>query len=104
MQVGKYSGDFPFEVEVSGSYASELFSHNLEITKSEAFVTDSVLSQFWYGNEINKMESSSNYSYTAINDIIDVSIKNRVLSQYTAFLSLEPSQLDQLEKIQNESG
>lgn len=105
LQVGKYNGSFPFKVEVSGSYGGELFSNNIEITKDDAFASDSVLSQFWYGNEITKAENSANYSsYTAIKDIINISIENRVLSQYTAFLSLEPSQLGELEKVENESG
>ncbi|HKJ41723.1 MAG TPA: VIT domain-containing protein, partial [Sunxiuqinia sp.] len=104
LQVGKYSGNFPFEVEVSGSYGGELFSNNLEITKDNAIASDSVLSQFWFGNEITKAENSANYSYTKIKDVIDISIRNRVLSQYTAFLSLEPSQLGELEKVENESG
>ena len=102
LQVGKYSGDFPFKVEISGLYHNEIFSKTLSIEKENAIPSDSVLGTFWYGKEILQMESLGN-SYSFINDIIDKSIDNRILSNYTAFLCLEPGMMDQLENI-NENG
>ncbi len=98
LQTGKYSGEFPFKVEISGLYNDEIFSKTLNIEKENAVQSDSVLGTFWYGKDILQMESSSN-SYSLINDIIDKSIDNRILSTYTAFLCLEPGMLDRIENI-----
>ncbi len=100
LQVGKYSGEFPFEVEISGIYDDEIFSRKLSISKEDAVKSDSLLASFWHGKEILEMESSGN-SYSFINEIIDKSIENRILSNYTSFLCLEPGMMDQLENIED---
>lgn len=102
LETGRYSGEFPFEVEVSGLYSGEIFSKKLSISKENAFESDSVSGVFWYGKEMMEMENSSN-SYSLINDIIDKSIENRILSNYTAFLCLEPSMMSELENIDDKN-
>ncbi|MEE9430077.1 MAG: T9SS type A sorting domain-containing protein, partial [Melioribacteraceae bacterium] len=51
-----------------------------------------VSKSIWAGNFINNLENE-NYNLTneKINEIIDFSIDNRVLSRYTSFICLEPS-------------
>lgn len=98
LETGRYSGEFPFEVEISGLYSNKIFSKNLSITKQEAFESDSLTKIFWYGNELQEMENSNN-SYSIINDIIDKSIDNRILTYFTAFLCLEPSMMGELDNI-----
>jgi hypothetical protein len=63
-------------------------------------VADSLTATFWYGKEILEMESTNN-SYSVVNDIIDKSIDQRILSQYTAFLCLEPGMMGELDVVEN---
>ncbi|MBI1933481.1 MAG: T9SS type A sorting domain-containing protein [Ignavibacteriales bacterium] len=94
IQVGKYSGDFPFKIEFNGLYNNTPFSEKFEFNADEIRTGDSVTAAIWAGNFINNLEQDNNYYYLTndeINEIIDFSIKNRVLSYYTAFLCLEPS-------------
>jgi len=103
LEIGKYNGDFPFEIEVSGEYAGELFSNKISLKKENAVEGDSILSQIWAGNEILEMEKAARYnSYNLISDVVEKSIDNHVLSQYTSFLCLEPGMLDQFEDLQED--
>lgn len=100
LETGRYSGEFPFEAEISGLYADEIFSRKITIPKSAATVTDSVTGVFWYSREMQDMENSSD-AYSLIKEIIDKSIKNRILSNYTAFLCLEPGMMDELNNVKD---
>lgn len=96
LEIGKYNGEFPFEIDVSGEYAGELFSNKISIEKEDAVEADSITKKVWIGNEIIELEKSATYhSYGIINEIIDKSLENRILTRYTAFLCLEPGMLDE---------
>ncbi len=98
LETGRYSGNFPFEVEVSGLLSDEIFSKSLSISGDQIYHSDSTAATFWYGKEIQKVENSTE-SYSSINDIIDQSIEKRVLTRYTAFLCLEPGMLGELDEV-----
>ena len=103
LEIGKYNGEFPFEIDISGEYAGEIFSSSLTISKEDAVSADSVLKQIWMGNEIQALENSSHHSsYVMINEIIEKSLANRILSRYTAFLALEPGMQDLLNQDDDE--
>ncbi|MEE9432201.1 MAG: VIT domain-containing protein [Melioribacteraceae bacterium] len=91
IQIGKYDGSFPFEIEFAGVHNSQAFSESYSVTEENIYNSDSVSSSIWAGNFINNLEVG-NYNLTNedIGEIIDFSIENRVLSMYTAFLCLEP--------------
>ena len=99
LETGRFSGEFPFEIEVAGLYADELFSRSISIPKQLAHNSDSLTATWWFGKKIIEMENSPN-SYSIINDIVDNSIENRILCNYTAFLCLEPGMMGQLDEIQ----
>ncbi len=90
MQVGKFFGSFPFELQINGIFDGQPFSQ--KITKDEQHISqsDSLVEEMWAGNYISALERSEQTS-DIISEILDVSISERVLSQYTAFLALEPS-------------
>jgi Ca-activated chloride channel family protein len=90
MQVGRYNGSFPFSIKASGLYRNKGFSTNIELDKSRAFAGDSNTRKAWAGNYIRSLELSGDKSNETISEIIFVSMSNRVLSLYTAFLALEP--------------
>ncbi len=102
LETGKFSGEFPFIAEVSGEYAGAIFSDKINIPEENAFQSDSLIAQFWMGTKILELEKSGG-SYSVINDIIDKSISNRILSQYTAFLCLEPGMLKQIDNISDQT-
>lgn len=88
IQVGKYHGTLPLTVEVSGVYQNTLFSEQLNI--NSYFDADSATRKMWVGSYIHAMEHTTLDNMT-IMGLVDSSIHNRVLSRYTAFLALEPS-------------
>ena len=90
VQLGKYIGDFPFEIKTSGMYKSEPFTSNVQVSQDQASAGDSLVIETWTGSYILYLESQEQ-SNELVNEIIDYSIKERILSLYTAFLALEPS-------------
>jgi hypothetical protein len=90
VQVGKFSGSFPLVIEVAGNYRDTLFSRRITITSTEAIDADTVASQVWAGQYLTSLESQYT-SNDIVRQIIDLSLKERVLSKYTAFLALEPN-------------
>jgi hypothetical protein len=91
LQVGKFKGDFPFLIEISGEYNSEIFSNVLEVEKPVS-TTDSITETMWTGQYIKKLESG-NQSNDIINEIVFSSLNMRVLSKYTSFLCVEDTNM-----------
>jgi len=88
LQVGKFKGEFPFLVEISGEYNNEVFSNTLEIQKPLGLSNDTISQIIWTGQYIQKLESGTQNN-DVINEIIYSSLNERVLSKYTSFLCLE---------------
>lgn len=90
LQIGKYKGSFQFNVQVSGVYKSQVFSSKSAVQPVAGAVADSLLEEVWAGNYIQSLEAMTKNN-TLINQIVDYSIKNRIISLYTSFLALEPN-------------
>ena len=88
IQIGKFSGTLPLKVEVSGFLDNKIFSSKFAIPLENRFPADATNVQIWAGNYIKELEKNSNSNAT-VNNIINLSIDNSVLSLYTAFLCLE---------------
>jgi Ca-activated chloride channel family protein len=88
LQVGKFKGTLPFEINFSGEYNHEIFSERFEIDENAATENDSVIQKIWAGAFIKNMEKDYT-SNDIVCEIIQESIKNRILSLYTSFLCLE---------------
>jgi len=76
-------------IEVSGVYKSVPFSQTFTIDESGIFDTDSLSEEIWAGNYIGFLESQTQTN-EIINEIVNFSIGERVLSYYSAFICLEP--------------
>ena len=87
IQIGKYYGELPLTIQFSGTFADTVFNQQLVI--NEGTLDDGTLKRFWVANKIHEMESSFPTNED-ISEIIDYSIDNRIMSQYTSFLALEP--------------
>jgi hypothetical protein len=91
MTIGKYFGRFPINIQVSGIINDSVFSKEIIVEDDDILATDSISETIWAGNYIEEMENSGNLQNEEISQIINYSISNRVLSLYTAFLTLEPN-------------
>ena len=87
-QVGKFIGDFPFIIKTSGLYNSTPFTQTKIIQDADLRTADSLTEKMWVSAYINSLEKGTPDN-SIINEIINLSIGSRVLSKYTAFLSVE---------------
>jgi hypothetical protein len=88
LQVGKFKGTFPFEIEISGEQENQIMGEHFTLDSEDIFDSDSINEVIWTGHYINELEAGEQ-SNDVINEIINHSIKERVLSKYTAFICLE---------------
>ena len=92
LQTGKYIGDFPLQVNAAiilpdGSFATS----NAEIQPNQSIEPDSLMREMWYGPHL-KAEEVFASTDNQIEAVVAQSINERVLTGFTAFLALEPSQ------------
>lgn len=90
-QVGKCFGEPPFFVEASGLFEGQPFSQRVRVKAEDIIATDTTLASYWTGQQIRLLEQEPATS-EVIAQIIEYSLAARVLSRYTAFIALEPSQ------------
>lgn len=91
LQTGKYLGDLPASIDFAG-YNDGSFSFDTKaIDPGDIFYVDTLSREVWMGNHIRSLEGNVS-SNADIADIVELSIAERVLSRYTAFLALEVSQ------------
>lgn len=89
LQVGRYNGNFPFKLILSGVYNDQAFSKEITVESEDIYLTDTVAKQIWSGMYIQSLEQSTPTN-ELIGEIISESLENRILTYYTAFLTLEP--------------
>ncbi|MDI1306149.1 MAG: VIT domain-containing protein [bacterium] len=90
-QAGLFKGNFPMNVELTGQYDGNLLYKKLTIPESEVITTDSSLYSVWASYLINNLRTST-ITQEIKQQMSDLSIKYRILSEYTAFIALEPGQ------------
>lgn len=88
-QVGKFIGDFPMYIDITGMYGGVLHTKRIVINDSDFTPSDSSLNKVW-ANQL--LSEYSQYYYQRNEQAIELSIENRILSYWTAFLALEPGQ------------
>lgn len=90
MQVGKYYGNAPFNIDISGRYNNNIFSQTIT-TNNIYTTTDTLVKKMWANQYLKELIQSTPVTNQIAREIIDTSINNRVLCSYTAFLALEPN-------------
>lgn len=90
MEVGKYVGNPPFTVNISALYRDQVYLKTFEIEGSSVTVSDSTLTQRWTGDMVRELEASPPTNRTA-EQVLKLALEERVLSDYTSFLALEPN-------------
>ncbi len=99
LQVGRYNGNFPFKLILSGVYNDQSFSEEITVEAEDIYPSDTVARQIWSGMYIQSLEQSPAIN-ELIGEIISESLENRILTYYTAFLTLEPGMV--IEEIDQE--
>ena len=89
-QVGKYYGTFPFIAEFSALVEGRPVNRIFRVDAADAIVGDSSVAQSWAGQWITQMEGEPQTNQL-MEQIVELSLKWRVLSYNTAFLALEPN-------------
>ncbi|MBP1654979.1 MAG: hypothetical protein H6Q28_1535, partial [Bacteroidetes bacterium] len=89
-QVGKYYGTFPFIAEFSALVEGRPVNRIFRVDAADAIVGDSSVAQSWAGQWITQMEGEPQTNQL-MKQIVELSLKWRVLSYNTAFLALEPN-------------
>ncbi|MFA6482605.1 MAG: VIT domain-containing protein [Bacteroidales bacterium] len=89
-QVGKFYGQTPFNIYLTGLYQTQPFSQLLQIESNQIQQADTMLAKMWHGRYIAELEKGGNNNMI-VQEILFESLNNRVLSIHSAFLCLEPS-------------
>lgn len=88
--IGKYVGEAPFYISIFGqSSTNEIFHYENTLLAKDINEGDSLIEKCWSANYMQELISYEQ-SNQMVNQIIDYSIGKRILSNYTAFLVLEP--------------
>ncbi|HDL19131.1 MAG TPA: T9SS type A sorting domain-containing protein [Bacteroidetes bacterium] len=99
IQTGKYEGDFPAEVTVIGRTADTLAMKTFTIQNLDVIQGSEKIATTWYGHHLQELTLKSQSTWM-VNEIIDLSVRSRVLTPYTAFLIPNPDAEDYYRKLQ----
>ncbi|MBN2104410.1 hypothetical protein JW835_10260 [bacterium] len=89
MQVGKFSGQLPMDVTVLGKVHMETVKKTFTVTANDMVTGGEPVITSWYGDHIRSLVHRS-YDPLTVNDIIQLSIDQRILTPYTGFLIYHP--------------
>lgn len=103
IQLGNYTGELPMDVDLAGFFKGEPIFKSLELDNTDLMLSDSMLATYLVAQEISELESrvgginsvNGSANTEIVREIIEKSLKWRVLSEFTAFLALEPGMLNQ---------
>lgn len=88
-QVGKFIGSFPLYIDITGFYNGKLYSKKIVMNDTDFIPADSNLNKVWANQLLSQF---SNSYYTRNDQAIELSLQNRILTYWTAFLALEKGQ------------
>ncbi len=89
IQTGRFEGTFPADVTVIGRTADTLALRTFQIQQSDVFPGSQAIATAWYGHHLQKLAHRSQSSWM-VDNMIDLSVRSRVLTAYTAFLVPNP--------------
>ncbi|MBL8028569.1 MAG: T9SS type A sorting domain-containing protein [Fibrobacteres bacterium] len=90
VQTGRFAGNLPTSIKLTGSIDTNLFNVTIPIDTSKIERGDSTIRASWAGQHINYLEGLPQTNDIS-SQIMATSLLERVLSKKTAFLCLEPS-------------
>ncbi len=88
--VGRYIGEPPFEISIFGQdFSNDVYFNCDTVPEEQIVLSDSVLKSIWSVHKIRDLLGLEQNNQI-VNQIIEASISERILCNYTAFLVLEP--------------
>lgn len=91
MQVGRFIGELPLDLTVLGKVRLDKAVSNSQITQADVIPGPDKLATAWYGDFIHKQLRLVQTNST-IMDLMDMSLKHRILTPYTGFLVFRPGE------------
>jgi hypothetical protein len=92
LQTGKFAGTLPLTLSIAGLMSSQPVSRTLTFTSANVEIGTGVSEQIWVGNYVNSLlPANITPSNAVVGEVIAKSLAYRILSNYTAFLALEPN-------------
>ncbi len=91
MQIGRYQGSLPLDITVLGKTRLEKFTDQFTITDNETIPGDEKLALAWHANHIHELLQERQTNAT-IMEIMDTSLKQRIVTPYTSFIVLRPEE------------
>ena len=91
MQVGKFDGQLPLDITVLGKIRTTKVTDNITITKEDVTPGTPHIVTSWYGDHIRELLRYP-YNPLTVNDIINLSIEQRILTPYSGFLIFYPDE------------
>lgn len=92
MEVGKFDGTFPIDVTILGKIRMTKVVRHFTISEADVTPGTSQIATSWYGDHIRSLLRYS-YSPLTVNDIINLSIDQKILTPYSGFLIYNPDEL-----------
>lgn len=87
--IGKYMGNAPFTLTLRGLYNGKLIQYEKELDQLITETDCDFMAKAWTSKYIADKESGW-LNVNQMNEVVNLSIRNRILSNQTAFLALEP--------------
>ncbi|MBI3123613.1 MAG: T9SS type A sorting domain-containing protein [Ignavibacteriales bacterium] len=91
LQIGKFDGKFPVDVNVFGKYRTTTSNYKVTITEDQVQKGNAQIATAWYGYHIQSLLKLP-YDPITVSDIISLSIKQNILTPYSGFLILNTNE------------
>lgn len=91
MQVGRFTGDLPLDLTILGKVRLDKAIANATVTTGDVVPGSDKLATAWYSDFIHEQLREVQTNST-IMDIMDISLKHRILTPYTGFLVFRPGE------------
>ncbi len=89
IQTGQFEGTFPADVTVIGRTSDTLAIRTFRIQASDVVAGSPEIATAWYGHHLQELARKSQSTWM-VNNMIDLSLRSRILTAYTAFLVPNP--------------
>lgn len=91
MQTGRFQGSLPLDITVLGKIQLQKVIDNFAITDQDVVPGANSLVTAWYGDQIHQLLKKPQINATIL-DIMDISLKQSILTPYTGFLIFRPEE------------
>jgi len=91
IQVGRYRGSLPVDVTVLGKIRLDKAQDSFTINDEDVIPGNRTLMTSWYGDHLHQLLKQQQTNAT-ISEIMDISLKQNILTPYTGFLIFRPEE------------